>query len=946
MMDEDNFSPFVGLRSFEVDEEYLFFGREKQVDDLVRNLQKTRFLAVLGASGSGKSSLVRCGLIPALFKGYMSGVGSKWRVAVFRPGNDPIGNMSRALMHEDVFGGQDPDKTQRLCTFLETTLMRGSMGLIEAAQQNGLGPRENLVLVVDQFEEIYRFKRNKENSNAYDLSKAFVKLLLQANKQRDLNIFVCLTMRSDYLGACTEFNGLPEAINSSQYLIPRLTRDQLKTVITGPVAVGGATIAPRLVTTLLNTIGDNPDQLPVLQHALMRTWDFWSENHENEEPIDLVHYEAIGTMKQALSNHADEAFMELDSERLKSCAERIFQVLTEKGIDSRGIRRPSTVKEICDGAGVSAEEVVLVANSFRQAGRCFLMPSAEARLEPETMLDISHESLMRVWGRLKGWVDEEAESAALYKHLATDAQRHLKGERGLWRDPELAQALAWYKENHPSQGWATRYHAQFDKALAFLEQANDAKVREQAAEELLRRKERARALRVVSLTAFALLTALVFVAFLLLNHKIIEFGDDMDTLEDRYEQVVRSNEEKYRQNLEEIQAANKTRRRKPIKRMLALGPKLKDPDLSALLAVQAWRYQVVDPDPAFDLPIQAQLAASLNQRKKAYDQPRHKLEKEANVLTLGSNDLLVFGFNSGKVSIRGSDNKEFQVETGLPVSALILSRNDFHLAVANKKRIEVWDINSIKKHGEQKDYPRKLRPLAVSHDKSKTMTFSLWDDILAYATNEGVFLWRYTIKDAMPTITIQDRRVTRIAIGPNLLAVAVRGKIILREMAKPSKRFHQWPTKESVSALTFSENGRYLAAGGSRGAVLVWDTTQLAQEPRHFKGHDKTVHALAFKSEDEQQTYTLASGGDDKTIRIWDKAGTNATLIGHSLPIHFLAYRNGEQTLYSGDNNTVYTWSNGYLSECLCQSVKTRFGPKLWRDLFGDLDFEGPCNDE
>ena len=115
-------------------------------------------------------------------------------------------------------------------------------------------------------------------------------------------------MRSDFLGDCSQFRDLPEAINDGQYLIPRMTRDQRREAITGPIAVGGGEMSARLVNRLLNDVGDNPDQLPILQHALMRTWDFWTHHRRDGEPIDLHDYEAVGTMAEALSRHADEAY--------------------------------------------------------------------------------------------------------------------------------------------------------------------------------------------------------------------------------------------------------------------------------------------------------------------------------------------------------------------------------------------------------------------------------------------------------------------------------------------------------------------------------------------------------------------------------------------------------------------------------------------------------------
>ncbi len=271
-------NPFPGLRPFERHESHLFFGRDGQSEQLIAKLRNTRLLAIVGTSGSGKSSLVRAGLLPALASGLMAEAGSNWRTAILRPGNDPIGNLARALCAPSVFGSDDAENRALQTAITEATLRRGSLGLVEAVRQANLPTTENLIVIADQFEELFRVALGAQDEEHENNKAAFVKLLLAAAEQREVNLYIVLTMRSDYLGDCAQFLDLPEAINESQYLIPRLTREQLRDVITGPVAVSGATITPRLVNRLLNDFGDKQDQLPILQHALMRTWDYWQEN--------------------------------------------------------------------------------------------------------------------------------------------------------------------------------------------------------------------------------------------------------------------------------------------------------------------------------------------------------------------------------------------------------------------------------------------------------------------------------------------------------------------------------------------------------------------------------------------------------------------------------------------------------------------------------------------
>ncbi|HEV3467726.1 MAG TPA: penicillin-insensitive murein endopeptidase [Pyrinomonadaceae bacterium] len=477
----DAFNPFPGLRSFETEEYNLFFGREGQSDELLARLGRARLLAVVGTSGSGKSSLVRAGLLPALYGGLMAGAGSGWRVAVMRPGHDPVGNLAQALAAEDVLGGEGNSGMQ--AAMIEATLRRSTLGLVDAARQARLGPRDNLLVVVDQFEELFRYKEARAAAAATDDdAAAFVRLLLEATAQRDVPVYVVITMRSDFLGDCAQFWGLPEAINDGQYLIPRMTRDERREAVTGPAAVGGGQVSPPLVNRLLNDMGDSPDQLPIMQHALMRTWDYWAAHRRDSEPLGVEHYEAVGTMAGALSRHADEAFAELPDERSRQVAEVVFKRLTERGVGSRETRRPTPLRELCAVAEASEEEVASVVETFRREGRSFLMPPEPVPLTPDTVIDISHESLIRNWGRLKGWAAEEALSARVYRRLAEAAALHAEGAEGLLNDPGLQIALDWREKERPNAAWAARYHTGFEAAIAYLDASRDARDARLAAE--------------------------------------------------------------------------------------------------------------------------------------------------------------------------------------------------------------------------------------------------------------------------------------------------------------------------------------------------------------------------------------------------------------------------------------------------------------------------------
>jgi hypothetical protein len=503
------FNPFPGLRPFEPDEDHLFFGREKEIDDLLRRLRTTRFLSVIGTSGSGKSSLIRSGLIPSLHSGSMVSAGSSWRIAMLRPGENPIAHLAAALNAAGALGTDDPELAGTNAVMLDATLRRGDLGLVDAVRQAGVPPADNLLIVVDQFEELFRFRRSRQ-ADSRDEAIAFVRLLLSAAEQTGAPIYVVLTMRSDFIGDCMEFPGLPEAVNNGQYLVPRMTRDELRSAIRGPVAVGGGTIAPRLVLRLLNEVGDDQDQLPVLQHALMRTWDHWARNRQPGAAIDMADYEAIGTMRAALSRHAEEAYEDTGSDGGRRIAEQLFKALTDTVSDPRGVRRPTSIAELAAICEAPERDVIAVVDVFRRPGRSFVMPPSAVPLTARSIVDLSHESLMRCWERLIAWAEEERAAAAVYVRLSQSASWFDAGAAGLWRDPELALGLRWKRDNRPTRAWGSRYDAAFDRAMAFLDRSEAEAARVQAERERDRKRSLRRAQAVAVVFGALFLIAGVF----------------------------------------------------------------------------------------------------------------------------------------------------------------------------------------------------------------------------------------------------------------------------------------------------------------------------------------------------------------------------------------------------------------------------------------------------
>ncbi|MFN5430199.1 MAG: High-affnity carbon uptake protein Hat/HatR [Cyclobacteriaceae bacterium] len=498
-------NPFPGLRPFSLDECHLFFGREGHADEILEKLAHNRVVTVLGYSGSGKSSLMYCGLIPMLYGGFMTQNSPLWKVVIARPGSSPIENLTDSIIAVLAADGRlDESDIQIHRAVISSVLRSGSNGLVEICNYIRTELNENVFFLIDQFEELFKYRESKVE-NADNESIEYVNLILNTVAQSHSSAYVALSMRADFLGNCAEFRGLTELVNSSNYLVPQMTREQKRLVIEGPVAVGGGRISKRLVKRLLSDIGDNQDQLPILQHALMRTWNYWLAYREPGEPMDLRHYNAIGQISQALSLHANEAYDELTTNE-RIVAETLFKAITEKSQESQGTRRPSKIGLIAELAEVSEGEVIAIVDKFRQPGRSFLMPSDQVELTTDSIIELSHESLMRIWNRLSGWVDEEYESARMYKRVSEAAAMYQIGKTSLWRPPDLQLALNWQKKQNPSRAWAQRYDIAFERAIVFLDTSRITFEAELKNQEMLQR----RMLRRARITSIILGIAFLF----------------------------------------------------------------------------------------------------------------------------------------------------------------------------------------------------------------------------------------------------------------------------------------------------------------------------------------------------------------------------------------------------------------------------------------------------
>ena len=465
-------APYPGLRSFEPHEAEIFFGREAHTDRLLEILQRERFLAVLGPSGAGKSSLVRAGLLPGLAAGWLGGA-SDWRIAILRPGERSFRRLAEELVRSGALGAN----AEASLPGIEAELRRGPLGLahlVADARRGEIGTRPfKLLVLVDQFEEIFRYAQ--AGGTEADESEAFVNLLLASRAEPEAGIYVALTMRTDFLGHCVRFLDLPEAINRAQYLTPRLTRAELERAITGPALVFGGDVAPELVAELINSLDQDFDQLPLLQHALARMWIIESSKSGASPLLTGTSLEALGGLQGALSAHAEEIFGKLSTEE-QALAEMLFRCITLReglGPNTRSTRRPQRLEQIAAVAECDWQDLEPVVRSFVAEGVNFLHHGEP--LSPDSVIDISHEALIRQWDRLRAWADDEAERAAELRRLWERAVARKQGGE-LLAGADLARAVEWRDGGTGRRlelRWASRYldpnaEISFNKTLAFI----------------------------------------------------------------------------------------------------------------------------------------------------------------------------------------------------------------------------------------------------------------------------------------------------------------------------------------------------------------------------------------------------------------------------------------------------------------------------------------------
>jgi WD40 repeat protein/DNA-binding SARP family transcriptional activator len=841
--------PYKGLARFEASDAAFFFGRERLVAELVAHLVGAGLVGVVGPSGSGKSSLVRAGLLPALADGVLPG-SDRWRQLIIRPGEHPMvelahvggrpgvpvdGSGSSATDHGNTGDGPVPGRN-----------------VAEPALRAVAGD-ERLLLVVDQFEEVFTTCRD-DGERA-----AFLATLTGAAQAADGYATVVVAVRADYYGHCAADPGLAGLLAANHVLVGPMDAEELRRAIELPARRAGLRLERGLADAIIGEVADEPGGLPLLSCALLESWE-----RRQGRTLTLAAYHQAGGVRGAVARLAERAWQQLDPDE-QAVARRILLRLAGPGEGEAVVRRRVPLDELTTAGGERGQAVL-----DALADRRLLTKGADT-------VEVAHEALLREWPRLRGWLEEDVQGRALHRHLIGAAREWDQSGRDpgeLYRGARLTGALDWARDHDADLNQLERAFLDAGRAGAEREVADARRRAEQETRRARREARISRRLR-AALAGLAVVLVLALVA-----------GGLALTLRGRAE----------RQAL--VADAG---------RLGALAQTEDEIDRSVLLARQA----VAMDD---TLERRGDLLAALLRNPAATAVMRAHLDGIGRLSLSADGRLLAIGDFNGRMAIFDVETRQplpgsFQAQAG--VQDLVLSPNGSLLAVALQEGgvVQLWDVRSATLRHE---LGTDLTDVGVSFSPDQRSLVTLSVDESESGVARAV-MSRWAVGNGRRLdgpVRVSTRGADALAATPDgTRLVVVNGAEVVQVAPgtlQPVRRLPRKPPRTGPMAAALSPDGRMVALGAEDGTVQLLDL-----ETGRFRGmtgrHESHIGGVAFSADGT----TLATGGADRRVIVRDVASgqVRETFQGGEGRFAGLYFSPDGRTLYAAATRSVIAWN-------------------------------------
>jgi WD40 repeat protein len=991
--DNKDFNPFPGLKPFTPEDRDLFFGRNTESDEVILKLLKNRYITIMGASGNGKSSLVYSGVLPKIVNLKIR-ESSLWKIISFKPGNDPFGNLAGAMT--DIIA--DPGQNSIGRDLILSGLIDNAGSFSDIIRKYIIRQDENVLIIIDQFEELLRYSSSGKTENSYATAARFIDFLINSVIKSDINIFIILTMRSEYLSECSHFRGLTNMVNNSNYFVPDIGTDNWREIIEKTVNSAGAKIDQDLVEAILSDLKDITGQLPVFQHAMMRTWAHWKELDEPAKPISKADYDSVGTIKNAVSLHAEELYDELSARGKKICAV-LFKTITRKGSGNKGLRHPSDVETIKSIAWCSNEELYEVVEKFRGASCTFITPGEDSILTDKSVIDLQNECLIYSWDRLKRWIEDEYSSMQMYLRISDASALYQQAKAGLLKSPDLQLAMNWRDQQKPSLSWAVQYNPAFERAMVYLRTSEKAYLDEEQNKARVQNSKIKKTRMITRILGIVVLVALGFMlyeyaqkliaerqislvekqknqafkekavadsfAVIVFKHKIISDSTAAVALRDAEEakeqKIVADVQKSYaeRNTEEALRQKNIAEEKSELTqrlRMLSIGKSMSlkslqmngEKDLQTLLAYQAYLFNKRNKGPENDADIYAGLYnvalqyGNINFRSFK----GHNGDIKSIAFVPGKEEFFTSG-NDGQVlrwSFERKDRTLQVIYSGSDIiEVLAVSPDASWLACGSSNS----SIKMIPLKGNNIGYEMNGHTGGI-----KSLIFSYDGKYLYSAALDGkVLKWDIAARTSL-NVTTGSMEILSIDIssrGNYLAGISSDGNVVVWNPDHNSDNFRIETSGKNVKVVKFNPANNLLAIGDADGTVELWDI-DLHKKLSEVKAHVAAINDIKFNTMLKQ----MATSGNDKKLKIFnikdpaDLTEPPIILTDNVGIVLVMQFTPDGQMIISGESGGGNIFGRpthvDYMVNNICNLVSRNMTQGEWNIYVGkDIPFEKTC---